>query len=155
MTRYVVTSPKFSVVEWVCEFGGPTYDICDYAEVEASSRREAVKLAIKQWDSESGDHWPEIQRSDGKCPMTGVRAKTDAEMRAEALAAGPPDWLPQDGWGPDSVCEIGDCREPAVGWAWHDGPWREDETVTWGYFAACSAHVRDRSVQVNPEEAKP
>lgn len=91
---WFVVSPQYSYTEVLLDDGtGPSYPTCDYAEVEAGTRREAVSLAVKQWLSERGDSWPARQKSDGLCPFTGVRAESEneAKQRARADAPSPPD----------------------------------------------------------------
>lgn len=67
-TWYVI-SPKFDYTEWVCEYGGPTYEISDVVEVQAWSRDEAIVKGVSRMNE-----WPSIARGDDKNPFSGVKA---------------------------------------------------------------------------------
>lgn len=67
--RWSVVSPEFDYTEWVCEYGGPTYSIRDYAEVEANTAREAKWKAYRTMEE-----WPDVQRGDNLHPIAGMIA---------------------------------------------------------------------------------
>jgi len=41
-----VVTPPYPYTEVVCEYGGPTYDICDVIEIEAETKRDAIALGV-------------------------------------------------------------------------------------------------------------
>jgi len=68
----VVTSPVYSAYDWYdTELGGgPMIDTCDFFEVAARTKREALRLAVA---SKEFDTWREDQRGDGRNPYAGVK----------------------------------------------------------------------------------
>jgi len=75
MKRWLVVTPTFSYTEWVCAEGGPTYDTADVIEIEAETKRDAIKLGVREMLSGLHYSYCEDQRSDGLCPYTGVYAE--------------------------------------------------------------------------------
>jgi hypothetical protein len=75
--EWFVTSPEYTYVEIVCEYGGPSYSTRDWEQVQARTAREAVSIAVKKWLAAPGyeDNWCRYQRADGKSPFTGIRAE--------------------------------------------------------------------------------
>ena len=107
MKSWFVTTPMYQYTEYVEHMACPSYDIADFEEVEAETRREAVQIAVRKWLTER-DTYCHGRKSDGLCPWTGVRAESVDECKAAAQAAGPP--------------------EP--GWIWTDDP------EEWGWYPA-------------------
>lgn len=128
MTHWFVTSPTYPYHEVVLEDGsGPTYDVNDYAEIDAPTRREAIVAAVKEWLAERQDNWAHSRRSDGLNPFAGVKAVSVEEAKAEARDSGPPDWTPD-------YCDV--CKpahDGATRWVWND------DELEWGWFGACVA----------------
>jgi hypothetical protein len=76
MKCWAVVTPPYIYTDVVCEYGGPSYEICDSLVIEARTARDAIKLAVKLWLSgkEKGSYcWD--QKSDYLCPYTGLRAE--------------------------------------------------------------------------------
>jgi hypothetical protein len=99
---YWVTSPEYDVyIDYFPEFGsGPRGTTEDWLEVEASSKREAVSIAVKQWLAERreryalDDNWSSSRKADGLCPFTGVRAEIAACPHGTEMPLG----FYGDGW---------------------------------------------------------
>ena len=80
---YFVTSPEYDCyIDYVPEFGtGPRGTTRDWKEIVATSKREAVSIAVREWLAERrdryalDDNWCSTQRADGLCPFTGIRAE--------------------------------------------------------------------------------
>lgn len=134
-TTYFVTTPTYPVSEYVEHMLAQVYDASDWLEVKAPTRREAVRLAVKEWFAESytrgNGNYVQRQKDDGLCPWTGIRAQSEAEAKAEALAAGPPDWEPD-------ICDVSDGHDGAIEWVWVDS--HPDPDLRWGWFGTCEAH---------------
>jgi hypothetical protein len=72
MKRWWVVTPEFSYTEWVCELGGPTYDVCDAIEVEAETKRDALLLGVKAMTEDHRHYdWCREQRESGLSPYAG------------------------------------------------------------------------------------
>lgn len=131
LTHWFVTSPVYPYHEVVLEDGsGPTYDISDFTEVDAPTRREAITAAVKEWLAERSDNYACARRSDGLSPFVGVKAVSVAEAKAETLESGPPDWVPDS-------CET--CAEwhesDTLRWVWKDDG--DSHGEEWGWFGTC------------------
>jgi len=76
---YEVVTPTYTVMEIVIDNMGPTYDIKDWTSVEASSKREAVQIAVREWLNEkclyNEANYVQSRKKDGLCPWTGIRAE--------------------------------------------------------------------------------
>ncbi len=71
MRRFAVVSPEVGEVIPILDDGtGPTEYFCYYAEVEASTRREAKVNALRHQDFKG---WVDEQRVNGCSPFTGLR----------------------------------------------------------------------------------
>ena len=76
MNRYTVISPELSVTIPVMDYGeGPQEYFCCVAEVEAQTKRDAIKAAVKMPDMKE---WVAACRSDGKSPFPGLKATLEA-----------------------------------------------------------------------------
>ena len=79
--RWWVVTPEFpytEVISW--EIGGPTYDIHDVIEVEATTRREAILVGVNAMlADQSRFSWVHYRRSDKMNPFAGVKAYLDGE----------------------------------------------------------------------------
>ena len=98
--KYAVISPEYSYHERVTDDGeGPWYPTCDYVEVEATSKREAITMASHDRDWK----WTKIARGDGVNPFSGVKAYVECDCTTVitySVATREPDQ-----WGFDDVCE--------------------------------------------------
>ena len=74
--HYSVTSPGFDYTEIVCEYGGPTYTVHDWALVIAKNKREAKTIAVRgrPEDLIDGDlyTWVSDSRGDNMNPFSGL-----------------------------------------------------------------------------------
>lgn len=74
MKRWLVYTPAFGVLVPVTYDGqGPFESEADVVEVEAVSKRDAVRLGVAEM-LRRGMRYCHDQRSDGCCPYTGVKA---------------------------------------------------------------------------------
>jgi hypothetical protein len=81
--HYWVVTPEFSYTEPVLDDGsGPTYDVHDVVEVDAPTKREAVRIGVRRMldEYEFRYGWCQGQRQEGLCPYTGVRAHIYEEL---------------------------------------------------------------------------
>lgn len=73
---WFVVTPKFVYTEPLLDDGtGPTYDVCDVVEVQASTASEAKAAGVKAMLADSSYQYVHDQRRDGASPYTGVRAE--------------------------------------------------------------------------------
>jgi hypothetical protein len=76
---YSVITPVYSVMEIVIDNMGPTYDVQDWVDVVATSKREAVQIAVRDWLTENlpyrDKNYVQDRKRDGLCPWTGIRAE--------------------------------------------------------------------------------
>ena len=71
--KYLVISPEIGQIIPVMDDGaGPTEYIRCVAEVEASSKRKAISLAVKHPDMKE---WVMRQRGDGLSPFIGLKGE--------------------------------------------------------------------------------
>ena len=73
MKHYYVVSPEMSEVVPVCDDGsGPLEVFCCVAEVDAPTKREAIRQAIRDPNM---TEWVEQQRGDSKNPFAGLKCE--------------------------------------------------------------------------------
>ncbi len=76
--HWVVVSPLLRRVEVICpDIGGPESWEPDIVEVEAPTRRDAIRAGVALMKD-----WPQEARSDGRNPYAGISAY-EAERREE------------------------------------------------------------------------
>lgn len=132
MTHWFVASPSYPYHEVVLDDGtGPTYDISDFTEVDAPTRRDAITTAVKEWLAERGDNYVQQRRSDGLSPFAGVKAVSVAELKAETFESGPPEWA-ADFCDTCTPAHVGD----ALRWVWKDEG--DEPGDDWGWFGTCA-----------------
>lgn len=72
MAHWEVVSGEYGEVVPILDDGtGPMEFGADYVAVEAPTKREAIKLAIK---SPEFQNWVDMKRGDGQNPFSGVKA---------------------------------------------------------------------------------
>ena len=76
MTRWIIVTPPFEVIEPVTDEGqGPTFTECDVIEVDALTAREAIRIGVRAMlQMKHRATYCREQRMDGCNPFTGVRA---------------------------------------------------------------------------------
>lgn len=136
MIHWFVTTPTYAVREYEEHMLAQVYDASDFEEIDATTRREAVSLAVKQWLASgtgrySEDNYCQRQRSDGLSPYTGVRAQSEDEARQEVREQGPPDWEPD-------FCDVESSHAGATHWVWIEH--HSDPDLRWGWFGTCDEH---------------
>jgi hypothetical protein len=78
MKTYGVVSPEIWEIEPVLDYGeGPKVYYRCYTEVQAKTKKEAIKAAIK---SNAFKNWVVWQRQDNKNPFSGVIAEELPEL---------------------------------------------------------------------------
>lgn len=134
-THWFVETPTYPYHEVVLEDGsGPTYDVADFLEIDAPTRREAISAAVKQWLAERWDNYCRTRVSDRLNPFKGIKAVSVAEAKAATLAGGPPAFAPE-------FCDSCPSAHALVGgrWVWRDDG--DDAGEDWGWFGTCAPVV--------------